>query len=29
LALALIVRIQEAYGTVEDDELNAIDGAAL
>ena len=28
LALALIVRIQEAYGTVEDDELNKIDGAS-
>ena len=27
LALALVVRIQEAYGTVEDDELNEIDGA--
>ena len=26
LALALIVRIQEAYGTVEDNELNEIDG---
>ena len=27
LALALIIRIQEAYGTVEEDELNEIDGA--
>lgn len=29
LALALVVRIQEAYGTVEDDELTEIDGTSL
>jgi multicomponent Na+:H+ antiporter subunit C len=28
LALALIVRIREAYGTIEDDELQALDGGA-
>ena len=26
LALALVVRIQEAYGTIEDDELSRLDG---
>jgi multicomponent Na+:H+ antiporter subunit C len=26
LGLALIVRIKEAYGTVEEDELNQMDG---
>ena len=29
LALALIIRIQEAYGSVEEDELNQIDGAEV
>ena len=29
LALALIVRIREAYGTIEEDEIQAMDGGAL